>query len=78
MIQDVKDFFFWDADQPEHRKKHCIRVTKSLAKELLLNDETIIIGGNVKWFNIVHIGLDVYEVYLNNTTKNTGYRGKTD
>lgn len=64
-IKEVKEFFFIQRTVPEHAKRNGIRVLKKVAQKMLLNDESIIIDGKVKWFNIRPIGLDVCEITLN-------------
>ncbi len=41
-----------------------IRVCEKDAKELLINNQTIVIGGNVRYFQIVPRGIGVYAVKL--------------
>ena len=63
-IQEVKDFFFNQFNAPgDLRQKRC-RVLEELARELLLNNETIILNGKVYWFAIRRIGLGVCEIAL--------------
>lgn len=69
-IQDVKEFFFADLKLPDHKKLNKVRIVKKLAKEMLLNNEIIILDGKVKWFKIRELGLGVCEVELNDA-KNT-------
>jgi hypothetical protein len=64
-IQDVKDFFLNELNLPEHTRQHKARILEKLAKELLLRNESMIIGGTVKWFRLRRLGLGVYEVKLN-------------
>ena len=64
-IQDVKDFFFAQLNVPEHARENKTRIVEKLAKEILLKNETIIIGGTVKWFRLRKLGLGVYEINLN-------------
>jgi hypothetical protein len=41
-----------------------VRVPKNVAQTLLRDNESIIVHGKVYFFQIKHIGLDVYEVKL--------------
>lgn len=41
-----------------------IRVTRETANNFLYENKCRIIGGNVRFYQIKHIGLDVYEVRL--------------
>lgn len=73
-IQNVKQFFMDQIHMTPHNQKSCIRVPQKLAKQMLLDNETIIIGGKVRGFNIIHIGMGIYEVTLNDLTS-TWYAG---
>lgn len=72
--QDVKQFFFDQLQAPLHTRKSCVRVPQKLAKQMLMNNENMIIEGKVRGFSIVHIGMGVYEIGLNDTTS-TWYAG---
>lgn len=41
-----------------------IRVTRETANNFLYENKCRIIGGNVRFYQIKHVGLDVYEVRL--------------
>lgn len=41
-----------------------VRTTKEIAHEFLLENESIIKGGNVYYFAIKHLGLNVYAIKL--------------
>ena len=73
-IQNVKQFFFDQLYATPHNKKSCVRVEKKVAKQMLLDNETIIIEGKVRGFNLLHIGMGIYEVTLNDLTS-TWYAG---
>jgi len=64
-IQDVKDFFFAQSNVPKPVREDKARIVESLAKEILLRNETIYIDGTVKGFKLRSIGLGVYEIKLN-------------
>ena len=64
-IQDVKDFFFAQSNLPKPVREDKARIVESLAKEILLRNETIYIDGTVKGFKLRSIGLGVYEIKLN-------------
>jgi hypothetical protein len=68
-IKDVKDFFFDQLNVPEHTKQDTCRVIERLAKVILLNNESIIINGKVKWFGIRKLGLGVCEIFLHDGKK---------
>jgi len=64
-IQDIKDFFFAQSNAPKPVREDKARIVESLAKEILLRNETIYIDGTVKGFKLRSIGLGVYEIKLN-------------
>jgi hypothetical protein len=64
-IQDVKDFFFAQSNVSKPVREDKARIVESLAKEILLRNETIYIDGTVKGFKLRSIGLGVYEIKLN-------------
>ncbi len=74
-IQTVKDFFHHIKNDPEfHNKalpKFRIRVPRTIAREMLLNNETMIIAAKVMWFGIRHLGIDIYEIRLLDDRKTT-------
>lgn len=41
-----------------------IRICSKDAKEMLLANQTLIVGGTVRYFQIVHVGIEVYAVKL--------------
>ena len=41
-----------------------IRICSKEARELLLNNETVIVGGTVRYFQMISLGIDVYAVRL--------------
>ena len=71
--QDLKNFFLDNLRLPNHRRVEEIRVPAKFAREILKNNLTMIIDGQVKWFIIKNLGLGVYSVSLNNDTKETIY-----
>ena len=46
-----------------------VRTCKEIATELLLNNMSIIRGGNIRYFQIKHIGLGVYAVKLRDNNR---------
>ena len=74
-IQTVKDFFHnIKNDREFHNKalpKFRIRVPRTIAREMLLNNESTTIDGKVMWFGIRHLGLDIYEIRLLDDIKTT-------
>lgn len=63
-IAELKDFFL---NAPMVNQGGCIsgaRTTKDVAHELLMENESLIKGGNVWYFAIKHMGLNVYEIKL--------------
>lgn len=64
-IQDVKDFFFAQSNAPKPVREDKARIVESLAKEILLRNETIFIDGTIKGFKLCSIGLGIYEIKLN-------------
>ena len=46
-----------------------VRTTKDVATELLMDNVSIIRGGNIRCFQIKHIGLGVYEVKLRDNNR---------
>jgi len=51
--------------------KNTVRTDSSVAKFMLKNNTTKIIGGKVCGFDISHIGLGVYEIKLNTESNST-------
>ena len=64
-IEEIKDWFFSAECAPEHRKPYAeLRIKKSAAQKLLLNNESMIIGGCVRYFGFRNIGLGCVSVEL--------------
>jgi chromosome segregation ATPase len=64
-IHDIKDFFSAQSNVPKPVREDKARIVESLAKEILLRNETIYIDGTVNGFKLRSIGLGVYEIKLN-------------
>jgi hypothetical protein len=54
--QQIKDFLLYP-DQT-------IRICSKEARELLLHNEKIIIGGNIRYFQMIPVGIEIYAVRL--------------
>ena len=76
-FNELKKFFYENlrinTQFPNRPLEKLVRITKKLAQEMLLNNYTMIIGGQVKWFKLKFLGLGVYQVELNNETEETIY-----
>jgi hypothetical protein len=46
------------------RNDCAVKVSKKLAKQILMNDITVFRLGTVRYLQLKHIGLDIYEVRL--------------
>ena len=74
-IQTVKDFYHNIKNDSEFHNKNLpkfrIRVPKTIAREMLLNNESTIINAKMMWFGIRHLGMDIYEIQLLDERKTT-------
>jgi hypothetical protein len=61
-IQELKHEFFL---QNKTVVLSVVRVKKDLATELILQNESIVLGGKVYWFNVKPLGLGIFEISLN-------------
>ena len=60
----IKTYFFEVDELTKYNGVTAVRTCKKIATELLLDNVSIIRGGNIRYFQIKHIGLGVYEVKL--------------
>jgi hypothetical protein len=63
-IADLKAYFVEVDELNRYNAVTAVRTTKEIATELLMDNGRIIRGGNIRYFQIKHIGLGVYEVKL--------------
>jgi hypothetical protein len=60
----IKTYFIQVDELTKYNGVTAVRTCKEIATELLLDNVSIIRGGNIRYFQIKHIGLGVYEVKL--------------
>jgi hypothetical protein len=60
----LKAYFIQVDELTKYNGVTAVRTCKEIATELLLDNVSIIRGGNIRYFQIKHIGLGVYEVKL--------------
>lgn len=63
-IAELKDFFLNAPMVDQGGSISSARTSKDVAYELLMENESLIKGGHVWYFAIMHIGLNVYEIKL--------------
>lgn len=63
-IADIKAYFVEVDELTRHNGVTTVRTTRTVAVELLLNNVSIIRGGHIRYFQIKHVGLNVYDVRL--------------
>jgi len=64
-VASVKSFFVEAPEvYPDGWRIMTVRTTKTVAEELLLENASVIKGGNVRYFQIKNIGFSVFEVKL--------------
>jgi hypothetical protein len=68
-IADLKAYFVEVDEFNRYNGVTAVRTTKDVATELLMDNVSIIRGGNIRCFQIKHIGLGVYEVKLRDNNR---------
>jgi len=63
-IADLKAYFVEVDELTCYNGVTAVRTTKEIATELLMDNVSIIRGGKIRYFQIKHIGLGVYDVKL--------------
>jgi hypothetical protein len=63
-IAELKAYFVEVDELNRYNGVTAVRTTKDVTTELLMDNVSIIRGGNIRCFQIKHIGLGVYEVKL--------------
>ena len=63
-IENLKDYFVEVDELNRYNGVTAVRTTKEIAWDLLMNNESIIRDGKIRYFQIKHIGLGIYEVKL--------------
>ena len=68
-IAELKAYFVEVDELNRYNGVTAVRTTKDVATELLMDNVSIIRGGNIRCFQIKHIGLGVYEVKLRDNNR---------
>ena len=68
-IAELKAYFVEVDELNRYNGVTAVRTTKEIATELLMDNVSIIRGGNIRYFQIKHIGLGVYEVKLRDNNR---------
>ncbi len=63
-IAELKAYFVEVDELNRYNGVTAVRTTKEIATELLMDNVSIIRGGKIRYFQIKHIGLKVYDVKL--------------
>ena len=63
-IAELKAYFVEVDELNRYNGVTAVRTTKDVATELLLDNVSIIRGGKIRYFQIKHIGLGIYDVKL--------------
>ena len=63
-IAELKAYFVEVDELNRYNAVTAVRTTKEIATELLLDNVSIIRGGKIRYFQIKHIGLGVYDIKL--------------
>ena len=68
-IAELKAYFVEVDELNRYNAVTAVRTTKEIATELLLDNGRIIRGGKIRYFQIKHIGLEVYAVKLRDNNR---------
>jgi len=68
-IADLKAYFVEVDELNRYNAVTAVRTTKEIATELLMDNVSIIRGGKIRYFQIKHIGLEVYAVKLRDNNR---------
>ena len=73
-VRNLKDYLINTTETNEYGAIVAVRTNKKIALELLLNNESTVKDGCVRYFQIKDIGLGVYEVKLRESGKINTYK----
>ena len=72
-ISELNDLyrFFFETERikqqfPNLKTEESVRIPQKLAKQILLNNQHIIINGKIKFFTIKNLGLGICQIEINN------------
>ena len=68
-IAELKAYFVEVDELNRYNAVTAVRTTKEIATELLLDNVSIIRGGKIRYFQIKHIGLEVYAIKLRDNNR---------
>ena len=68
-IAELKAYFVEVDELNRYNAVTAVRTTKEIATELLMDNVSIIRGGKIRYFQIKHIGLEVYAVKLRDNNR---------